>query len=214
MPLAAGIGGRPRLANGPEVTMGRLRHLLSIVAALLAALVAWLERQRQSIGKSPKTETSDPARATGPNAATSVPPTRPTPGGSSPPASAAAAPARLVAPDSAREERASVTLSPADSPEASPAATAPVVTADASAEPAAPPPSARADDEPEPVGARAGSIAGDGTRDCPPDYPVKGNADSMIYHLPGQASYNNTIAEFCFAAAEDAEAAGYRAPKR
>jgi hypothetical protein len=55
-----------------------------------------------------------------------------------------------------------------------------------------------------------GAILGDGTHVCPPDFPVKGNAQSMIYHEPGQSSYPPTIAEFCFASAEAAEAAGYR----
>ncbi len=55
-----------------------------------------------------------------------------------------------------------------------------------------------------------GAIAGDGTVICPPDFPIKGNAQSRIYHEPGQASYRQTIAEFCFASAEAAEAAGFR----
>ncbi len=60
----------------------------------------------------------------------------------------------------------------------------------------------------------AGAVAGDGSATCPPDHPIKGNAGSMIYHLPGQPSYDRTVAEFCFASEQDAEAAGYRAPKR
>ena len=55
-----------------------------------------------------------------------------------------------------------------------------------------------------------GAVEGDGTANCPPGFPVKGNAQSRIYHEPGQASYPNTLAEFCFASAEAAEAAGYR----
>ncbi len=55
-----------------------------------------------------------------------------------------------------------------------------------------------------------GSVPGDGTADCPPDYPVKGNASSHIYHMPDQVSYPPTVAEFCFASAEAAEAAGFR----
>lgn len=49
---------------------------------------------------------------------------------------------------------------------------------------------------------------------CPPDHPVKGNTNSMIYHLPGQSTYGATQAEVCFADAAAAEAAGFRAPKR
>jgi micrococcal nuclease len=49
---------------------------------------------------------------------------------------------------------------------------------------------------------------------CPPEAPIKGNADSGIYHRPGQQAYNKTKAEDCFATPADAEAAGYRAAKR
>jgi len=59
----------------------------------------------------------------------------------------------------------------------------------------------------------AGSVAGSGESECPEGYPIKGNASSMIYHLPGQSSYDNTIPEICFATEEDAAAAGYRASK-
>ncbi len=59
-----------------------------------------------------------------------------------------------------------------------------------------------------------GSVPGNGTRECPEGFPVKGNADSMIYHEPGQPSYAATIAEVCFASAAAAEAAGFRAPRR
>lgn len=55
-----------------------------------------------------------------------------------------------------------------------------------------------------------GAITGDGTAACPPDYPIKGNQQSLIYHGPGQSSYAATIPEFCFASREAAEAAGYR----
>ncbi len=53
-----------------------------------------------------------------------------------------------------------------------------------------------------------------GTYTCPGWAPIKGNADSMIYHRPGQQSYNVTRAEECFAYPSDAEAAGYRPAKR
>jgi hypothetical protein len=49
---------------------------------------------------------------------------------------------------------------------------------------------------------------------CPDDYPVKGNANSMIYHLPGQSTYAATIPEVCFRDAGAAEAAGFRPRKR
>jgi hypothetical protein len=49
---------------------------------------------------------------------------------------------------------------------------------------------------------------------CPPGYPIKGNANSHIYHMPGQASYERTIPEICFATEEAAAEMGYRPPKR
>ena len=49
--------------------------------------------------------------------------------------------------------------------------------------------------------------------ECPPGYPVKANANSGIYHVPGGRSYNRTVAERCYASAEAAEADGYRPAK-
>lgn len=59
----------------------------------------------------------------------------------------------------------------------------------------------------------SGAVAGDGSESCPPDFPIKGNAQSLIYHEPDGGSYDRTIPEFCFATAEGAEAAGYRASR-
>jgi large subunit ribosomal protein L17 len=56
----------------------------------------------------------------------------------------------------------------------------------------------------------AGAVLGDGTANCPPAYPIKGNRQSRIYHRPGQVSYSSTIAEYCFDSAEAAELAGFR----
>jgi hypothetical protein len=56
----------------------------------------------------------------------------------------------------------------------------------------------------------AGAVAGDGTANCPPGYPIKGNRQSRIYHRPGQVSYPSTIAEYCFASEAAAELAGFR----
>ena len=63
------------------------------------------------------------------------------------------------------------------------------------------------------AGLPAGAVAGDGTLICPPNYPIKGNRQSRIYHKPGQVSYPTTIAEYCFASAEAAEQAGFRGSK-
>ena len=49
--------------------------------------------------------------------------------------------------------------------------------------------------------------------ECPSSAPIKGNANSMIYHRPDQQYYDITVAEECFATAAQAEAAGYRAAK-
>ncbi len=57
--------------------------------------------------------------------------------------------------------------------------------------------------------AHGGAVPGDGTHDCPPTYPVKGNMPTMRYHLPAQPSYGRTIPEVCFQNAAAAEAAGF-----
>jgi large subunit ribosomal protein L4 len=44
---------------------------------------------------------------------------------------------------------------------------------------------------------------------APKGYPVKGNADSGLYHEPDGQWYEQTEAEFYFKSAEDAEAAGF-----
>ncbi|MBA2468123.1 MAG: trigger factor [Chloroflexia bacterium] len=64
----------------------------------------------------------------------------------------------------------------------------------------------------EPGTGFAGAVEGDGSRDAPDDYPIKGNADSMIYHTPESGSYANTIAEWHFATEDDAVNAGFRPP--
>ena len=46
----------------------------------------------------------------------------------------------------------------------------------------------------------------------PDGYEIKGNADSMLYHLPGTPFYDRTVAEVWFDTAENAEAAGYQLP--
>jgi hypothetical protein len=49
--------------------------------------------------------------------------------------------------------------------------------------------------------------------DCPSWAPIKGNASSMIYHLPGQRFYNATKPEDCFSSESAARNAGYRKAK-
>src|SRR5215218_7431125 len=47
----------------------------------------------------------------------------------------------------------------------------------------------------------------------PEGFPIKGNASSMLYHLPGTAFYGRTNAEVWFATADDAEEAGFARPE-
>ena len=64
--------------------------------------------------------------------------------------------------------------------------------------------------EPQPAG---GSVPSATESDCPSSHPVKGNASSGIYHVPGGGYYDVTNPEECFATEADAVAAGYRASK-
>lgn len=58
-----------------------------------------------------------------------------------------------------------------------------------------------------------GAVQGDGNPVCPTEFPIKGNANSRIYHRPTDPSYEPTIPEYCFATEEDAQKAGFRAPR-
>jgi large subunit ribosomal protein L4 len=73
---------------------------------------------------------------------------------------------------------------------------------EADAEPAA------TTDKPLPAGAKAATEDGE----APRGYKIKGNADSGLYHVPGSAFYDRTVAELWFKTAEDAEAAGFELP--
>jgi large subunit ribosomal protein L4 len=46
----------------------------------------------------------------------------------------------------------------------------------------------------------------------PEGFPIKGNADSMLYHVPDSAFYERTTAEVWFVDAEAAEKAGFQRP--
>ncbi|MGH2616670.1 MAG: hypothetical protein ACRDJC_15650 [Thermomicrobiales bacterium] len=63
-------------------------------------------------------------------------------------------------------------------------------------------------------GVPPGAIRGDGSRDCPSAYPIKGNQSSLLYHEPGTATYERTIPEFCFSSADSAVAAGFSPARR
>jgi large subunit ribosomal protein L4 len=61
-----------------------------------------------------------------------------------------------------------------------------------------------------PYGPQSHAPLADGSQ--PEGFPVKGNIDSMLYHVPGSSFYARTEAEVWFASAEAAEAAGFRLP--
>jgi len=46
----------------------------------------------------------------------------------------------------------------------------------------------------------------------PEGFPIKGNASSKLYHVPGSAFYKRTVAEVWFRTPEAAEAAGFELP--
>ncbi len=73
-------------------------------------------------------------------------------------------------------------------------------------------PAAQVDDETDaaPFGPRSHAPLADGTE--PEGFPVKGNADSMLYHVPGSSFYARTVAEVWFATAEAAAEAGFQLP--
>lgn len=58
----------------------------------------------------------------------------------------------------------------------------------------------------------AGSAAPNADGTAPEGFEIKGNADSMLYHVPGGSHYNQTKAEVYFDTVESAEAAGFSAP--
>jgi len=61
-----------------------------------------------------------------------------------------------------------------------------------------------------PYGAGSHAALEDGSQ--PDGFPIKGNADSMLYHVPGSSHYDPTVAEVWFADADAAEAAGFQLP--
>jgi large subunit ribosomal protein L17 len=61
-----------------------------------------------------------------------------------------------------------------------------------------------------PYGPGSAAVTDDGS--APEGFPIKGNADSMLFHTPESQWYEQTIAEVWFATEEAAEAAGFSAP--
>jgi large subunit ribosomal protein L22 len=62
------------------------------------------------------------------------------------------------------------------------------------------------------AGEYAGSILPDADGNGPDTHPIKGNADSMLYHTPESRYYKVTKAEVWFDTEENAEAAGFSKP--
>jgi hypothetical protein len=85
--------------------------------------------------------------------------------------------------------------------------------AEATTAPSTPPAAAESAAPAEVTGIPEGAVRGDGTATCPPEFPVKANTQSMIYHTAQSRSYEQTIAELCFSSPEAAETAGYRSPR-
>ena len=54
-----------------------------------------------------------------------------------------------------------------------------------------------------------GAVRGDGSRDCPPTYPIKASEQARRYSMPGSGAYAATTPDLCFSSVESAEAAGY-----
>ena len=69
--------------------------------------------------------------------------------------------------------------------------------------------SASTDDAPYGAGSHAPL---DDADEAPAGFEIKGNADSMLYHVPGSAFYDRTVPEVWFANEEAAEAAGFSKP--
>lgn len=53
-----------------------------------------------------------------------------------------------------------------------------------------------------------------GQSSCPDGYPIKGNLQSMIFHVPVDTSYRATIPEVCFSRELDAVRQGFRSTRR
>lgn len=209
--------------------MARLQRLFNFLAWGLAVVIAWTERRDPT--RPPAAAETMPVDNAADERAPAPAPSRlagePAPSGdadqdgpedagepvSNDRASESPAPSLAVVadPEPTPTETGEVATPP---PDTAPTAAAPIFPDTPPGAPivgtAAPIPTARGGERPVP----AGAVPGDETATCPPDYPIKGNASSMIYHRPGQPSYERTVAEFCFASEADAEGAGYRPPRR
>ena len=183
--------------------MGRLKTLVNLVILAIAACIVWLEYQRAA-----------ERRAQAPGAAgTSPRPADASSGSASQlqePLAGAMETIRNVAAQVATAATELTGLGPAQT--ASETDEADAASGSSSGEDRQAEPTATATAQADDPNLPANAVRGDGTNVCPEAYPIKGNASSMIYHVPGRSTYDRTIPEFCFATIEAAEAAGFRAP--
>ena len=63
-------------------------------------------------------------------------------------------------------------------------------------------------------GVPPGAVRGDGSRDCPPAYPIKASQAEMRFLEPGAPAYDATIPQLCFSSVESAQAAGLSATRQ
>ncbi len=104
----------------------------------------------------------------------------------------------------ADEKKAATTDEPTTEPAEAPAAeVVPETASDVVVE------ESESDDE-HPYGAGSRAALEDGSE--PEGFPIKGNADSMLYHTPDSEYYDRTVAEVWFKTEEDAEKAGFARP--
>jgi hypothetical protein len=89
-------------------------------------------------------------------------------------------------------------------------ATKPAAKTTAAQKSAAAKPAKVADVESAPYGEGSHAANEDGSE--PKGFPIKGNADSMLFHGPDSPYYSQTVAEVWVATEEAAEAAGFSKP--
>lgn len=95
---------------------------------------------------------------------------------------------------------------------AAPAAKPKITKPAAAKKAAAPKPETDAPPAAVPAELPTGAVAGNADGSAPDGHEIKGNGDSGLYHVPGSRFYKQTVAEFWFATAEAAEAAGFQLP--
>jgi large subunit ribosomal protein L4 len=118
---------------------------------------------------------------------------------------AAALDAFLAGPPSGKSAKGAATSAEVEVAEVEDAPVAKKATAEKAAKPAA------ADDSDDaPYGKGSHAALEDGSQ--PAGFEIKGNADSMLYHLPGTPFYDRTVAEVWFDTEADAEKAGFELP--